>query len=172
MWNVGQDEWQKMWASPLEPPFSLRSSPLKSFIVVVQSLSHVQLFSSSWTTAPLSTTIRRSFLQFMSIESVMLSKYLILCCPLLPSVFPSIRVFSNKSALHVRWPKYWSFSSKPHLMQLGVASVFRKLFLFFFNLVSHFSLVNMLMCHQVLQHNQTKDIYDIDLTATLVFYFL
>ena len=64
----------------------------------------------------LSTTICRSFLTFMSIEPVMLSKYLILCCPLLPSVFPSIRVFSNKSALHIRWPKYWSFSFKSHLI--------------------------------------------------------
>ena len=84
-------------------------------IVVVQVLSHVQLFLPPWTEAlqgPLSFTISRSLLKFMSIESVMLSNHLILCCPLLllPSVFPSIRVFCNESALGIRWPKYWSFS--------------------------------------------------------------
>ena len=62
--------------------------------------------------ASLSITNSRSLLKLMSIESVMPSNHLILCCPLLlqPSVFPSIRVFSNDSALHIRWPKYWSFS--------------------------------------------------------------
>ena len=62
--------------------------------------------------APLSSTVSRSLLKFMSIHSVMLAKHLILCCPLLllPLIFPSIRVFSNESALHIRWPKYWSFS--------------------------------------------------------------
>ena len=68
-----------------------------------------------WTAAhqgSLSTTNSQSLLKLMSIESVMPSNHLILCCPLLflPSVFPSIRVFSNESALHIRWPKYWSFS--------------------------------------------------------------
>ena len=61
--------------------------------------------------ASLSFTISQSLLKLMSIESVMPSSYLILCCPLLlPSIFPSITVFSNESALHIRWPKYWSFS--------------------------------------------------------------
>ena len=62
--------------------------------------------------ASLSITNSWSLLELMSIESVMPSNHLILCCPLLllPSIFPSIRVFSNKSALHIRWPKYWSFS--------------------------------------------------------------
>ena len=62
--------------------------------------------------APLPFTISQSLLKFMSIESGMLSNHLILCCPLplLPSTFPSIRVFSNESALHIRWPEYWSFS--------------------------------------------------------------
>ena len=62
--------------------------------------------------AALSSTISQSLLKFMSIESVMLSNYLILCCPvlLLPSIFPSIRVFSSESPYHIRWPKYWSFS--------------------------------------------------------------
>ena len=81
----------------------------------VQSLSHVWLFSTSWTAACqafLSITNSRSLLKFMSIESVMPSSHLILWRPLLllPSVPPSIRVFSNESTLHVRWPKSWSFS--------------------------------------------------------------
>ena len=91
-------------------------------IAVVQSLSHVWLFVTPRTAAcqaPLFFTVSQSSLKFMSIESVMLSNHLILCCPLLllPSVFPSIsvlvfpsiRVFSNESAFCIRWPKYWSF---------------------------------------------------------------
>ena len=81
----------------------------------VQSLSRVQLFATPWTVArqaSLSITNSQSLLKLVSIESVLLSNRLILCCPLLllPSVFPSIRVFSNESALHIRWPKYLSFS--------------------------------------------------------------
>ena len=62
--------------------------------------------------ASLSFSISWSLLKFMSIESILLSNHLFLCCPLLllPSIFPSIKVFSNESALHIRWPKYWSFS--------------------------------------------------------------
>ena len=62
--------------------------------------------------APLSFTVSRSLLKFMFTEAVMRSNYLFLCCPLLllPLVFPSIRVYSNESVLHIRWPKYWSFS--------------------------------------------------------------
>ena len=76
---------------------------------------HVQLFVTPWTAAPqvsLSTTNSWSLLKLMSIESVMPSNHLIFCCPLLllPSVFPSIRVFSNESALLIRWSKYWNFS--------------------------------------------------------------
>ena len=72
-------------------------------------------FVTPWTEAcqaSLSFTITWSLLRFMSIESVMLSNHFILCCPslLLPSIFPSIRVFSNESALRIRWPKYWSLS--------------------------------------------------------------
>ena len=83
--------------------------------IVVQLLSHVQLSVTPWTAAcliPLSFTIYRSFLKLMSIESVMLSNHLILCHPvlLLPLVLPRIRVFSNELALHIRWPKYWTFS--------------------------------------------------------------
>ena len=80
----------------------------------VQLLSHVQLFATPWTAAhqaSLSITNSWSLLRLMSIESVMPSNHLILCRPLLlPSIFPSIRVFSNESALHIRWPKDWSFS--------------------------------------------------------------
>ena len=81
----------------------------------VQSLSRVQLFTTPWTAthqACLSITNSWSLLKLMSIESLMPSNHLILCCPLLllPPIFPSIRVFSNESSLHNRWPKYWSFS--------------------------------------------------------------
>ena len=81
----------------------------------VQSLSHVQLFVNPWTAAcqdSLSIINSQSLLKLMSIETVMPSNRLILCCPLLrlPSIFPSIRVFSNESVHHIRWPKYWSFS--------------------------------------------------------------
>ena len=81
----------------------------------VPSLSHVQLFVTPWTTthqAFLSITSSRSLLKLMSIESVMPSNHLIICRPLLllPSIFPSIRVFSSESILCIRWPKYWSFS--------------------------------------------------------------
>ena len=81
----------------------------------VQLLSRVQLFAIPWPAAcqsSLSFTISLSLLKLMSIESVMPSSHLILCHPLLllPSIFPSMRVFSNESALCIRWPKYWSFS--------------------------------------------------------------
>ena len=81
----------------------------------VQSLSRVWLFATPWTAArqaSLSITNSRSLLKLMSIESVMPSSHLILCCPLLllPSIPPSIRVFSNESTHRMRWPKYWSFS--------------------------------------------------------------
>ena len=81
----------------------------------IQLLSHVQLFATPWTAAcqaSLFITNSWSFLKLMSIESVMPSNHLILRCPLflLPSIFPSIGVFSNESVLHIRWTKYWSFS--------------------------------------------------------------
>ena len=101
---VGRREWYRK--KPL-----LRYSEFSS----VQSLSHVQLFATPWTAAhqaSLSLTNSQSPPKPMSIESVMPSNHLILCRPLLflPSIFPSIRVFSNESALCIRWPKYWSFS--------------------------------------------------------------
>ena len=81
----------------------------------LQSLSHVQLLAAPWTAAhqtSLSITNSWSLLKLMSIESVIPSNQLILSCPLLllPSIFPSIRVFSNESVLCIRWPKYWSFN--------------------------------------------------------------
>ena len=86
-----------------------------NMVVVVQLLSCVQLFATPWTAAcqaSLSVANSQSLLKLMSIESVMPSNHLTLCCPLLllPSIFPSIRVFSNESVLHIRWSEYWSFS--------------------------------------------------------------
>ena len=96
-------------------PKQQRQQRFWMIVVVVQLLSHVQLFATPWTAAcqaSPSFTISWSLLKLMSIESVMSSNHLILCPPLflLPSIFPGIRVFSNESALHIRWPKYWSFS--------------------------------------------------------------
>ena len=93
----------------------MRLSQRFMIVVVVQLPSCVQLFATPMTAAlqaSLSFSISWSLLRFMSIKLVMLSYHLILCCTLLflPSVFPSIRVFSNESALPIRWPKYWSFS--------------------------------------------------------------
>ena len=80
----------------------------------IQSLSHVQLFATLWTAecqVSLSFTKSWSLLRLMSIELVIPSNHLILCCPLLlPSIFPSIRVFANESVLCIRWPKDWSFT--------------------------------------------------------------
>ena len=92
-------------------PFSSECSQFSS----VQSLSRVRLFATPWTVArqaSLSITSSWRLLKLTSIESVMPSNRLILCRPLflLPSIFSSIRVFSNESALHMSWPKYWSFS--------------------------------------------------------------
>ena len=97
----------------------------------VQSLSHVWFFATPWTAAhqaSLSITNTRSLLKLMCIESVMQSNQLILCQPLVPpSIFPSIRVFSNESVLHIRWPEYWifSFSISPSNEYSGLIS-FRK----------------------------------------------
>ena len=100
--------WPKYWN------FSFSISPSNEFSSV-QSLSHVQLFPTPWTAAcqaSLSIPNSQRLLKLMCIESVMPSNHLILCHPLLllPSIFPSIRVFSNESTLRIRWPKYWSFS--------------------------------------------------------------
>ena len=103
--------------------FELKGDPWKSPVIFplilcvssVQSLSHIRLFATPWTAArqaSLSITNSQSLLKLMPIESVMPSSHLILYCPLLllPSILPSIRLFSKESVLHIRWPKYWSFS--------------------------------------------------------------
>ena len=97
------------------------------YVFVVQLLSRVRLFGTPWTAAQqasLSFTISLSLLTLMSTESVMPSNHLILCHPLflLPSIFPSIMVFSSESALHIRWPKYWSFSFSPSNEYSGLSS--------------------------------------------------
>ena len=88
---------------------------VKEVVISVQLLSRVPLFVTPWTAAhqvSLSITNSWSLLKHMPIKTVIPSNYLILCCPLLlpPSIFPSIRVFSNESVHRIRWPKYWSFS--------------------------------------------------------------
>ena len=91
----------------------LKPQPLKWWFSSVWSLSNVWLFVTPWTAAhqaSLSITNSQSLFKLMSIHSVMPSNHLILCLLLLPSIFPSIRVFSNESVLRIRWPKYWSFS--------------------------------------------------------------
>ena len=100
------------WAVPII------SHEILSIIPDVQFLSQAQLFVTPWTVArqaSLSFTISQSLLKLMFTESVVPSNHLFLCCPLLLllSIFPSIRVFSCESALHIRWPKYWSFSISP-----------------------------------------------------------
>ena len=95
--------------------YQILKKKIPSKISSVQSLSCVQLFATPWIAARqafLSITNSRSSLRLTSIESVMPSNYLILCRPLflLPPISPSIRVFSSESTLHMRWPKYWSFS--------------------------------------------------------------
>ena len=104
----------KPWAhSPRASCFNSKS--ISSSFHSVQPLSHVQLFATPWTAArqaTLSITNSQSLLKLMSIRSVMPSSHLLLCHPLLllPSIFPSIRVFSSESVLCIRWPEYWSFS--------------------------------------------------------------
>ena len=110
-----------------------KSTPVDSDVttlgttVVVQLLSCVQLFVTPWTAAcqaSLFHTISRSLPKFMSVELVMLSNHLILCCPLLllPLIFPNIRVFTNVSALYIRRSKYWSFSISPSNEYSGLIS--------------------------------------------------
>ena len=99
-------------------------------VVAVQLLSHVQLFATLWCAAcqvSLSFTISQSLLKLMSIESVMPSNHLTLCCPLILSlsIFPSIRVLSNEFALRIRWQKYWrlSFSNSSSNEYSGLISI-------------------------------------------------
>ena len=119
-WFLNQSHIRNNWKPFKNHLLNLRWVPgfgnfSKSSIVVVQWLSHIQLFATLWTAArqaSLSVTNSQILLKLMSIKSVMPSNHLILCHPLLllPTIFPSIRVFSNESTLRIRWPKYWSFS--------------------------------------------------------------
>ena len=120
----------------------------------VHSLSHVRLFVTPWTaacqTSP-SITNSQSLLKLISIRSLMPSNHLILCCPLLlpPSVFPTIRVFSNESALHIRWLKYWSFS-----LNISLSSEHSGLISFRMNWLDLFAVQGTLK--SLLQHHSSK----------------
>ena len=110
-----QPQWpdDRWWVDPIAYTFSFSKW---FFVFVVQSLSRDRLFGTSWTATRQASqpfTIARSLLKLVSVEAVMPSNHFILCHPLLllPSIFPSIRVFPNESVLCIRWPKYWSFSS-------------------------------------------------------------
>ena len=123
-------------------------------ICSVQSFSRVRLFATPWTAAhqaSLSITNSRSLLKLMSIESVMPSNHLILCCPLLlsPSIFPSIRVFSNESVLHIRWPKYWSFS-----FSISLSNEYSRLVSFRMDWLDLFAVQGTLK--SLLQHHSSK----------------
>ena len=116
--NISFHYWGPGWFLPLQLIFDalLENIALSEHhFTSLQLLSHVQLFATPWIAArqaSLSITNSRSSLRLTSIKSVMPCSHLILCRPLLlpPSIFPSIRVFSNESAFRMRWPKYWSFS--------------------------------------------------------------
>ena len=121
--------------------------------VVFKSLSSVQFFVIKWTATQqvsLSLTIIQSLLKLMPIESVMPSNHFILCHPLflLPSFFPSIRVFSNESALCIRWPKYWSFGISPSNEYSGLIS-FRN---DWFNLLAIQGTLKSLLQHHIQKH--------------------
>ena len=112
------------------PVNEIELHPLKRNFPSVQLLSCMRLFATSWTAAregSVSITTSWSLLKLMSIESVMPSNHLILCRPLRlpPSIFPSIRVFSNESVLHIKWPKYWSF-----ILSISPSSEYSRLIFF------------------------------------------
>ena len=122
----GDKEWSHSPTSSLQPPMIhwLPTAQLQGSFVVVQLLSHVPFFATPWTAAhrtPLSSTISWSLPKFMFIESVMPSNHLFFCCLLLqfPSVFPSIRVFFNESALHTRWPQSIGASASASVLPLN-----------------------------------------------------
>ena len=122
VWTLGFLEYERAIWNSLHLETGLSNS-----VAVVQSLSHVWLFATPWTTAhqaSLSLTISWSSPMFMSMESVMPSNHLILCCPLLlPSIFPSNRIFSNELTICTRWPKYWNFSISPSNEYSGLISL-------------------------------------------------
>ena len=118
----------------------------------MKSLSCSRLLATPWTAAyqaPLSSTVSQSWLKFMFIESVMLANHLILCRPvlLLPSIFPSIRVFSNEVALRIRWPKYYSFS-------ISISNEYPWLISFRIDWFDHFAVQESLK--SLLQHHNSK----------------
>ena len=122
----------------------------------VQSLSRVQLFATPWTTAhqaSLSITNSWSPPKPMSIVSVMPSNHLILCCPLLhlPSIFLSIRVFSNESALRIRWPKYWSSS-----FSISPSNEHQELISFTADWLDLLAVQGILKSKSLLQHHSSK----------------
>ena len=133
IWYVLNNKcWRRQW-HPIPVLLPGKSHGWRSLVgfpgVQFSSVTRVQLFVTPWTAAcqaSLSITYSPSLLKLMSIESVMPSNHLILCYPLLllPSIFPSIRVFSNESVLHIKWPKYWSFifSISPSNEYLGLIS--------------------------------------------------
>ena len=115
------DDWQVLEETRSSSLFP-NDHQLPPHLVMVQSLSHFQLFAATWTAARQASW---SFTISLSIESVMPSNHLILCCPpLLPSIFPKIRVSSSESTLCIRWPNYWSFSfsTSPNKEYSGVIS--------------------------------------------------
>ena len=122
-------------------------------VIVVQSPSHVWLFTTPWTAAhqaSLSLTISQSLPKFMSTESVMPSNHLILWHPLLlPSIFPSIRVFSSESTLHIMWSKYWSFS-----FSISPSSEYSGLISFRMDWLDLLAVQGALKC--LLQHHSSK----------------
>ena len=130
------------------------SSPLSGLVILLLLFSRVQLFATPWTAAhqaSLSFTISWSLLKLMSIESVMPFNHLSLCHPLLlsPSIFPSIRVFSNESVLRIRWLKYWSFS-----FNISPSSEYSGLISFRIDWFDHFAIQGTLK--SLLQHHSSK----------------
>ena len=145
--RIRLSNWTELnWNCHLHHNFSRISS--------VQSLSRVQLFVTPWTAAcqaSLSITNSRSLPKLMSIESVMPSNHLILCCPLLllPSIFPSVRVLSNESALCIRWPKYWGFS-----FSISPSNEYSGLISFRMDWLDHLEVQGILK--SLLQHHSSK----------------
>ena len=120
-------------------------------LVVVQSLSPRYDPMDCSTPGSPSFTVSRNLLRFVSVESVMLSNHLILCCPLflLPSIFPSIRIFSDELTLHIRWPKYWSF-----IFSISPSNEYSGLISFMIDWFDLFAVQGTLKC--LLQHRSSK----------------
>ena len=147
--------WGVWSCSPIPTVYkSLKCRESACYHCSVQSLNRVWLFAAPWTAAcqaSLFITNSQGLLKLMSIESVMPSNHLILCCPLLllPSIFPSIRVFSNESALCIRWPKYWSFN-----FSISPSNEYSGLISFRIDWFDHFAIQGTLK--SLLQHHSSK----------------